>query len=96
LIDYSKQAYYKRKSAQPVLVDKDVLRNLVMSVRQKLPKTGGKKLYSMLQNDFKKHQIYIGRDKLFHFLREEYLLVPKARRYYKTTNSRHWMKNIQI
>jgi putative transposase len=46
----------------------------------------------MLQNDFKKHQICMGRDRLFDFLREEYLLVPKTRRYYKTTNSRHWMK----
>lgn len=46
----------------------------------------------MLKDDFKKHQITIGRDRLFDFLREEYLLVPKPHRYYKTTNSRHWMK----
>ncbi|SMP37551.1 Transposase InsO and inactivated derivatives [Flavobacterium hercynium] len=63
-----------------------------MSVRQKLPKTGGKKLYHMLKDDFKKDKIKIGRDKLFDFLRDEYLLVPKVRRYYKTTNSRHWMR----
>jgi len=31
-----------------------------MSVRQKLPKTGGKKLHYMLKDDFKKHQIKIG------------------------------------
>lgn len=35
----------------------------------------------MLKDDFKKHQIKIGRDKLFDFLRDEYLLVPKVRRY---------------
>lgn len=63
-----------------------------MSVRQKLPKTGVKKLYCMLQNDFKKHQINIGRDRLFAFLREHHLLVPKVCRYYKTTNSKHWMR----
>ena len=60
-----------------------------MSVRQKFPKTGGKKLYFMLKNDFVKHDIKIGRDKLFDFLRDEYLLVPKPCRYHKTTNSRH-------
>lgn len=73
-------------------LDKEHVHSLVMSVRQKLPKTGGKKLHYMLKDDFKKHQIKIGRDKLFDFLRNEYLLVPKARRYYKTTNSRHWMR----
>lgn len=46
----------------------------------------------MLGDDFRKYQIKIGRDKLFHFLRDEYLLVSKTRRYYKTTNSRHWMR----
>lgn len=57
-----------------------------------MPKTGGKKLHYMLKNDFKRHQIKIGRDKLFDYLRDEYLLIPKIRRYYKTTNSRHyWM-----
>lgn len=46
----------------------------------------------MLKDDFKKHQIKIGRDKLFDFLRDEYLLVPKVRRYYRTTKSRHQMR----
>jgi putative transposase len=93
LFGYSKQAYYKRKShLLKSDLDKECLNSLVMSVRQKLPKTGGKKLYFMLKDDFKRHQIKIGRDKLFDFLRDEYLLVPKVRRYYKTTNSRHWMR----
>jgi putative transposase len=93
LFGYSKQAYYKRKShLLKSDLHKERVRSLVMSVRQKLPKTGGKKLHYMLKDDFKKHQIKIGRDKLFDFLRSEYLLVPKARRYYKTTNSRHWMR----
>lgn len=93
MFGYSKQAYYKRKSCLLKSdLDKEQVRSLVMSVRQKLPKTGGKKLHYMLKDDFKKHQIKIGRDKLFDFLRNEYLLVPKARRYYKTTNSRHWMR----
>jgi transposase InsO family protein len=93
LFGYSKQAYYKRKSHQlKSNFDKEHLKCLIMSVRQKLPKTGGKKLYHMLRDDLKEHQIKIGRDKLFDFLRDQYLLVGKTRRYYKTTNSRHWMR----
>jgi transposase InsO family protein len=46
----------------------------------------------MLQDEFIKHHISIGRDNFLDFLKAEYLQVPKARRYYKTTNSRHWMK----
>jgi putative transposase len=93
LFGYSKQAYYKRKSQQlKSSIDKEHLKSLVMSIRQKLPKTGSKKLYFMLKDDLKRHQIKIGRDKLIDFLRDEYLLVPKVRRYYKTTNSRHWMR----
>lgn len=93
MFGYSKQAYYKRKSQlYKSDLDKECLTSLVMSVRQKLPRTGGKKLYFMLKDDFKKNEIKIGRDKLFDFLRDEYLLVPRARRYYKTTNSRHWMR----
>lgn len=93
MFGYSKQAYYKRKSHQlTASLDKEHLKSLVMSVRQKLPKTGSKKLYFMLKDDFRRHQIKIGRDKLINFLRDEYLLVSKVRRYYKTTNSRHWMR----
>nr|WP_166926496.1 IS3 family transposase [Flavobacterium sp. JXAS1] len=93
LFGFSKQAYYKRKSYQlKSKFDKEQLRCLIMSVRQKLPKTGGRKLHHMLEYDFEKYHIKIGRDKLFDFLRDEYLLVSKTRRYYKTTNSRHWMR----
>ncbi len=93
MFGYSKQAYYKRKAhLLKSDFDKEHLRSLVMSVRQILPKTGGKKLHCMLKDDFKRSQIKIGRDKLFDFLRDEYLLVPKVRRYYKTTNSKHWMR----
>lgn len=85
MFGYSKQAYYKRKSQlYKSDLGKERLASLVMTVLQKLPKTRGKKLYFMLKDDFKKHEIKIGRDK--------YLLVPRARRYYKTANSRYWMR----
>ena len=93
LFGYTKQAFYKRKSnVTSIKYNPNVLRSLVLNIRKQLPRTGGKKLYIMLQEDFVKHNIFIGRDVFLNFLKTEYLQVPKVRRYYKTTNSRHWMK----
>ncbi len=63
-----------------------------MSIRSKLPKVGGRKVYHMIQEDLINLEIKMGRDKLFDYLRHEHLLVPKRKKYYKTTNSRHWMR----
>lgn len=89
LFGYTKQAFYKRKSK---VKTSELLRNLVVNIRKQLPRTGGKKLYIMLQDEFIKHHISIGWDNFLDFFKAEYLQVPEARRYYKTTNSRHWMK----
>ena len=37
----------------------------------------------------KYHQIHIGRDKFYRFLRYYNLLVPKIKRHFLTTNSKH-------
>lgn len=93
LFGYTKQAFYKRKSkVKTPKYNSELLRSLVVTIRKQLPRTGGKKLYAMLQDEFIKHHISIGRDNFLDFLKAEYLQVPKVRRYYKTTNSRHWMK----
>lgn len=63
-----------------------------MGVRATLPKTGGRKLHSMLSSQIKSQGMKIGRDKLFDFLREEHLLIKTRRKYHKTTNSKHWMR----
>ena len=93
LFGYTKQAFYKRKkNVSTPKYNSELLRSLVVTIRKQLPRTGGKKLYVMLQGEFIKHHISICRDNFLDFLKAEYLQVPKARRYYKTTNSRHWMK----
>ena len=93
LFGVSKQAYYKycskKKNSEN---DREQLRRLVMQIRRKLPKTGGRKLHYMLSDDLAKYNIKIGRDKLFSFLREEHLLVTKRKKYYNTTYSKHWMR----
>lgn len=46
----------------------------------------------MLGPILQEKNLSVGRDKLFHFLREDYLLLPKRKKYFKTTNSKHWMR----
>jgi len=64
----------------------------VLRIRQKLPRIGGRKLHYLLGPILEKENIDIGRDKLFSLLREEHLLLPKRKKYFKTTNSKHWMR----
>jgi len=56
-----------------------------------MPRIGTRKLYYLLQKEFKQEHIPLGRDKLFTLLREEHLLIVKKKRYTKTTDSKHWM-----
>jgi len=63
-----------------------------MQVRKQLPRLGTRKLYYLLEKDFKAEHLHIGRDKLFDLLREENLLVKRKRKCTITTNSKHWMR----
>ena len=56
-----------------------------------MPRIGTRKLYYLLQNSFKQQGLKVGRDKLFHFLRCEHLLIKPRKCYTKTTNSKHWL-----
>ena len=71
---------------------KEEVRVQVMSVRQRLPHLGTRKLYRLLGEEFKRQGIKMGRDKLFEWLRKESLLVVSKRKYVKTTDSRGWMR----
>lgn len=62
---------------------------LVQSQRKKMPMLGGKKLYKILSEDFKKLKVGFGRDKFFGILRRNGLLIHRKKRYAKTTNSSH-------
>lgn len=66
---------------------------MVKDYRKKVgSKTGGIKLYNELKQDFKTHDIKIGRDKFYRFLRLNNLLIPKTKNYITTTNSNHMFK----
>ena len=83
-ISLSRQSYYKQLSKQAVADLKPDLRDRVVITRNQCGQIGGRKLYYLLSGELE-----IGRDKFFHWLREERLLVNRKRRFAKTTNSNH-------
>lgn len=63
--------------------------SMVESIRSVHPRMGGRKIYSLLQAEFKGQNIKMGRDKLFNLLAENQLLIKKRKRKAYTTNSYH-------
>ena len=86
----SRQAYYKaeRKRQDKELIE-DLIVEEVKRLRKYQPKSGGRKLFYLLQPFFKKEGIKMGRDRLFDLLRKRNLLIKKKKRTAKTTNSNH-------
>lgn len=91
MFGYSKQAYYKWSPEQKT-DHTDLIKSLIINIRSQLPKLGARKIYHLIEDDLRELGIKLGRDKLYDFMRSEGLLVPKRKKYHKTTNSRHWMK----
>jgi len=78
------------KSHQNKINQEQILLHLVQDCRKQIgQRTGGIKLYRLLKNQMKQHQINIGRDKFYRFLRAYNLLVPRTKRHFITTNSKH-------
>jgi len=65
---------------------------MVDEIRRKMPRLGTRKLYYLLQEDFKMAGIKIGRDALFNYLRSERMLIKPTKSYTKTTHSKHWLR----
>lgn len=62
-----------------------IVRSLVLNIRKRQPRIGGRKLIYLLQDHFKKNGIRIGRDKFFKILAKEFLLVKPLRKATRTT-----------
>lgn len=93
LFGYTRQAYYKRRQGQQKqLLQTAIIVDLVNQKRHCIPRIGGRKLFHMLDKDFKAHHIYIGRDRFFAILRENDLLIKVRKKRAVTTMSRHRLK----
>lgn len=88
LFGYNRQVYYRSNNR----VSKNQYRasqviELVRSVRNKMSRIGGRKMYHILGCELK--TLGIGRDKFFDILRANHLLIKPKRQYHVTTNSHH-------
>ncbi|VXC07805.1 transposase [Flavobacterium sp. 9AF] len=61
--------------------------NMVLEIRQQMPRIGAKKLYHLLNQDLR--ILKIGRDKFIAILRANHLLIIPKRSYHITTDSHH-------
>lgn len=88
LFGYNRQVYYRsRKRVEQHRIRAERVVALVKSVRNRMPRLGGKKLYHILKGDLS--DMGVGRDKLFDILRANHLLIKPKRQYHVTTNSHH-------
>jgi transposase InsO family protein len=93
LFGLSRQAYYKgKKQKEEKLRKEQSVILLVNKVRKRMPKIGGKKIYSLIKEDLSQSGIRLGRDKLFEVLRKNKLLIERKKKYLMTTNSKHFFK----
>jgi transposase InsO family protein len=88
LFGYSRQVYYraikvekaKQQRAQKVV-------ELVIEKRIAMPRIGTRKLYHLLQPELQ--ALGVGRDKMFHILKANHMLIQPKKSYHITTNSHH-------
>jgi transposase InsO family protein len=66
-----------------------IIKDLIKPIRNDMPRYGGIKLHLDLKDQLLDNDIKIGRDKFLKFLRFNHLLVPKTKRCFITTDSKH-------
>jgi len=90
LLGYTTGAYYKalcRQSKQAFQTE--ILLDLIKQKRRIWKKGSGRNLLKSLAGDLKKHNIKIGRDRFFAFLKTHNLLIKRRKLKPLVTNSRH-------
>lgn len=87
----TKQAYYKRQNTdnKQASMEAKVI-NLVNEKRKKQVRMGTRKLQQDLKDEFLKQGIKVGRDALFTLLRKQGMLVKRTKRFFITTDSKHY------
>ena len=86
----SRQAFYQYQKHQAnQRLKQEVVLQLVCQVRARQPKIGVRKLYRLLKPEFEKLNLQLGRDALFHLLRDHGLLIASLHRGRRTTFANH-------
>ena len=93
LLGKSRQAFYEHQwRVDQQALNEGLIIDLVHQQRQLTPGVGGRKLMHLLQEQWGKHNISMGRDQFFDLLRQHDLLIRHRKKYAVTTHSRHWLK----
>lgn len=100
----SKQAYYKRINTQNNKASNNQhILQIVQQIRKTHPCAGTRKLMKYIKEELVINKLKIGRDALFALLRNNGLLVKKAKCFHITTDSKHYfykspnlLKDIEI
>ena len=79
----------KAKNEAGAAPAREMVVQLVAERRRELPRVGGFKLHHLVKADLGAMGIKLGRDRFFHVLREEHLLVERRRSRTRTTDSFH-------
>lgn len=87
----TKQAYSQRlKREKQKEIEREKVIELVIEYRKKLPKTGTRKLHQYLRPKLLEHNIKMGRDAINDLLRYRGMLIKKTKRFFITTDSKHF------
>jgi putative transposase len=93
LFGKSRHAFYDHQwRKQDDFLKEELILQLVLEIRQSLPKIGTRKLHYMINQKLIEHRLEAGRDYLFDLLTKHKLLIRNRRRTIITTHSRHWMR----
>ncbi len=71
-------------------IQQEQIKELIAPVRKLMPRYGTEKLHLDLKDQLKELKIKMGRDKFLQFCRQHHLLVPKTKRCFITTDSKHF------
>ena len=96
LFGVTRQAYYEAQIYErKTSIAHMIVLTIIKGLRDEIPLIGTRKLLFQLGPHLEGHGIKMGRDQLFDLLRFHWLLIRRRTRLVKTTNSHHWLKNIQ-
>ena len=69
-----------------------IIKEMIEPIRNKMPRYGTEKLHLDLQEKLREKNIKMGRDRFLKFCRQHHLLVPKTKRFFITTDSKHFFR----
>lgn len=90
LFGLTRQAYYKAEKRYEIQEEKNQLvLKKIRKIREEMPGLGTRKLHYLTVSFRKKHDIKMGRDKMYDLLRRENMLISFRKRRTRTTYSDH-------